>query len=248
MPGKQDEAPPHAPGVSFHDMWASAKGKLQHLRDETAETFVYGLLKQAVGAYFPMSRHTVDFQLSEGIIDFKQLNFLPAARDMVTQQLHDAGLPLKLVLLQIGGIHIENFFTSDLLDGDIDHCLSITLKDVVVVLEPDRIINEAEKSPKQLAKEKKERVKEAKKLLKAEKAKDKARKKALKKGEKFEEDETSTLVRTFLQTLELGEVTRLHVRLQDPHADPPVNMTFVLGDEDMCGKIRSCSHLSSSFL
>ena len=129
MPAKakpeKDSDAHHVP--TLHELWASTKGHLQHIQDETAETLVYSVLKQAVGTYFNVTRSTVDFQLSAGIVDFKELNFLPAAREMVTKSLHEAGLPLKLTMLQIGGVHIENFYTSDLLDGDIDHALSITV-------------------------------------------------------------------------------------------------------------------------
>jgi hypothetical protein len=107
---------------------------------------------------------------------------------------------------------------------------------MVVVFEPDKILTGAEMTRKQRAKEKKDKAKAAKAALKEQKAKEKAKKKALKAGKPYKEDETSLLIKTFLQTFEMLQITRLHIRLQDPTAHPPTAITLCLGSTDLCGK------------
>jgi hypothetical protein len=194
-----------------------------HLRDEALEAAVYRALKVALGALVELHRSSIDFVLSEGIIDITDLKLTDKGVDLMSQQLAEADLKLSLKHAFITKIHVENFFASDMLDHDFDKAIKMTIDGVVIVLEPqtdEAALQLAAKVAKHKATDEKTKAQEAKKKVKEEKAAAKR-----KGGNKNAPPEihTDTLVTSFLQGFESIEISRLHFRLQCPDPETPAD-------------------------
>jgi hypothetical protein len=227
---KRNSVAGHQMHTSFQDMFHSASEGVGHLRDEAAETVVYEILKRMLAKYFHLKRHTITFKLSKGRIDIHELEFLPAARDMITESLHDADIPLKLSMLQVHRLSVENFFASDVVAGHMDHELTIKIDGVVAILQPcTSSEKEAEETPFHREAERKKREKIRRKSQAEQSAK------SLRKAAHVEE-ENNRMIQTFLQTFELVEISKLHLRIEDPTAK--MNMSLDLGQDHGIGGIK----------
>jgi hypothetical protein len=180
-----------------------------HLRDEALEAAVYSALQIALGDKVALQRSGIDFVLDQGIIDISNLKLTPKGMDMVSEILAENDLKLAVKHAFVERIHIENFFASDLLDGDFDKALKIQVSGLLVVLEQqtDKAAKElARKVAAELAVEERKRAKEA------------AKKSRKKKGATEEEEEPDKLVTSLLQGFDSIDISRLHFRLQRPYS------------------------------
>jgi hypothetical protein len=208
-------------------LYHSAIADIGHLRDEAAESIVYEILKRVLGKYFHLGsrKDTFEFRLSKGQITIHHLDFLPAARDMMTQSLNDAGIPLKLATLQLRKLTVENFFASDMVAGLIDHALNVKIEGVVAVLEPCEIREMSAKGEK----ERKRKEKQTKNMHERMSSRSRV-------NLAHNEEENSRMTQTFFETVELVEISKLHIRIQDPVAN--MNLSLDLGQADGLGGVK----------
>lgn len=173
-------------------------------RDRALEGTVFSFLYGLAGDYIELEREGVKFDFSTGHVSFAKMEFKEKVIEMVDQQLAAQGLKLRMAYGCLQQIEMEEFYPQDVLDGDFDYPISAKVDGLVIVLEPTEELGEPPKVTP--SKDDGEEKKEA------------------------EEPEINMLLETFLQGFGYIEITKIHVRYQDPKDKINIALNIGMGE------------------
>jgi hypothetical protein len=208
-------------------------------RDKALESTVYGFLKGLAGEFINLNRDDVQFNLSEGKVQLTRVELKDKVKNIVNDALKEQGLEVYLEGGFLEHVELTKFFPTDVLDGDFDYPVSMKITGLVLIFQPTAW--RTAEANKKLSKTERADKKKAEDKKKKQDAKD------TKEAAKGKKDQPDTLVESFLQGFGHIEVTKIHIRYQDPRTKINIGMNIGMGKKHGGIKIYEPSTKPMSF-